>query len=78
MYTTTRRPQYILPPKSVAFTGAVGDDSLAEQLRKADEREGVLHEYDVHEGEKTGACAVVITGHHRFVPVQVRCPIVED
>ena len=46
----------------------MGDDSLAEQLRKASEREGVLHLYDVHEGEKTGACAVIITGHNRCVP----------
>ncbi|KAF5311790.1 hypothetical protein D9619_002551 [Psilocybe cf. subviscida] len=60
-----RGAAYILPPKSVAYTGAVGNDSLAEQLRQANEREGVLHVYDVHDDEKTGACAVVITGHHR-------------
>lgn len=59
--------QYVLPPKSVVYTGCVGDDELAEQLRAANKREGLDEAYLVKKGEKTGACAVVITGHHRYV-----------
>ena len=59
--------QYILPPKSVVYTGCVGDDDLAEQLKAANTREGLDDVYFVKKGEKTGACAVVITGHHRYV-----------
>ena len=63
----TRSIQYILPPKSVVYTGCVGDDDLAEQLKAANAREGLDDVYYVENGEKTGACAVVITGHHRYV-----------
>ena len=59
--------QYILPPNSVVYTGCVGDDELAEQLKAANKREGLQEAYLVKKGEKTGACAVIITGHHRFV-----------
>lgn len=59
--------QYVLPPKSVVYTGCVGDDELAEQLKAANAREGLDDVYYVKKGEKTGACAVVITGHHRYV-----------
>jgi len=54
-----------LPEKSVVYTGAVGKDALAEQLRAANNKEGVESAYYVVETEKTGACAVVLTGHHR-------------
>lgn len=57
--------QYLLPPNSVVYTGCVGDDRLAEQLKEANKREGLTDAYLVKKGEKTGACAVVITGHHR-------------
>ena len=57
----------MLPPNSVVFTGCVGDDDLAEQLKAANKREGLAEAYQVKEGAKTGACAVVITGHHRYV-----------
>ena len=57
--------QYVLPPGSVVFTGCVGDDELAEQLKAANQREGLDQRYLVKKGEKTGACAVVITGHDR-------------
>jgi adenosine kinase len=60
--------QYVLPPDSVVYTGCVGDDDLAQQLRAANKREGLAEAYLVEKGEQTGACAVVITGHHR-------CPI---
>lgn len=57
--------QYVLPPGSVVFTGCVGDDELAEQLKAANKREGLDQRYLVKKGERTGACAVVITGHDR-------------
>jgi adenosine kinase len=49
----------------VVYTGCVGDDELAEQLKAANKREGLTDAYLVKKGEKTGACAVVLTGHHR-------------
>lgn len=58
--------QYVLPPDSVVYTGCVGDDDLAQQLRVANKREGLAEAYLVKKGEETGACAVVITGHHRY------------
>jgi len=62
-----RCSQYILPPNSVVYTGCVGDDELAEQLKAANAREGLKDLYLVKPGEKTGACVVVITGHDRYV-----------
>lgn len=59
-------PQYVLPPNSVVYTGCVGDDELAEQLKSANKREGLAEAYLVKKGGQTGACAVVITGHHRY------------
>ena len=47
------------------YTGCVGDDDLAEQLKAANAREGLDQVYLVRAGERTGACAVVITGHDR-------------
>ena len=47
------------------YTGCVGDDQLAQQLKEANKREGLAEAYLVKSGEQTGACAVVITGHHR-------------
>lgn len=49
------------------FTGCVGDDDLASQLKAANEREGLVDVCVVKPGEQTGACAVVITGQYRFV-----------
>ncbi|KAH9969120.1 Ribokinase-like protein [Russula dissimulans] len=60
-----RGAAYVLPPNSVVYTGCVGDDDLAEQLRAANKREGLAEAYLVKKGEQTGACAVVITGHNR-------------
>lgn len=51
----------------MVYTGCVGNDDLAEQLKAANAREGLDDVYFVKEGVKTGACAVVITGHHRYV-----------
>ncbi|KAF8435702.1 adenosine kinase [Boletus edulis BED1] len=67
-----RGAAYVLPPKSVVFTGCVGDDDLAEQLRAANQREGLDEVYLVKKGEKTGACAVIITGHHRSLVTTLR------
>jgi len=67
-----RGAAYILPPKSVVFTGCVGDDNLAEQLKAANKREGLDEVYFVKKGEKTGACAVIITGHHRSLVTTLR------
>ncbi|EIN14291.1 Ribokinase-like protein [Punctularia strigosozonata HHB-11173 SS5] len=69
---TARGAAYLLPPNSVVFTGCVGDDELAEQLRAANKREGLAEVYQVKKGEKTGACAVVITGHHRSLCTTLR------
>jgi len=53
-------------------TGTVGDDDLAEQLKAANKREGLREVYQVKKGEKTGACAVIITGHHRSLVTTLR------
>ncbi|GAA6029578.1 hypothetical protein JCM8097_000947 [Rhodosporidiobolus ruineniae] len=60
-----RAAQYVLPANSTAYLGAVGADSLADQLRAANDKEGLQSAYQVVEGKPTGACAVVITGHDR-------------
>ncbi|PCH34451.1 adenosine kinase [Wolfiporia cocos MD-104 SS10] len=67
-----RGAAYVLPPHSVVYTGCVGDDVLAEQLKAANAREGLSERYLVVPGEKTGACAVVITGHHRSLVTALR------
>ncbi|TFK65448.1 Ribokinase-like protein [Pluteus cervinus] len=67
-----RGAAYVLPPGSVVYTGCVGDDDLAEQLKAANKREGLDEVYQVKKGEKTGACAVIITGHHRSLVTNLR------
>ncbi|KAF8167289.1 Ribokinase-like protein [Crassisporium funariophilum] len=67
-----RGAAYVLPAGSVVYTGAVGDDDLADQLKAANKREGLDEVYQVKKGEKTGACAVVITGHHRSLVTTLR------
>ncbi|KAL0567019.1 adenosine kinase [Marasmius crinis-equi] len=67
-----RGAAYVLPPNSVVFTGCVGDDDLAEQLKAANKREGLDQVYLVKKGEKTGACAVVITGQDRSLVTTLR------
>lgn len=69
---SARGAAYILPPNSVVYTGCVGDDDFADQLRAANKREGLSEAYYVAKGEKTGACAVVITGHHRSLVTTLR------
>ncbi|KAL6017048.1 adenosine kinase [Candidozyma auris] len=60
-----RGAQYILPPKSVVYFGAVGNDVYQKQLNEANEKYGLRTEYQVHEDHATGKCAALITGHHR-------------
>ncbi|KIM47421.1 hypothetical protein M413DRAFT_439090 [Hebeloma cylindrosporum] len=67
-----RGAAYVLPKGSVVYTGAVGDDDLAEQLKAANKREGLDQVYLVKKGEKTGACGVIITGHHRSLVTTLR------
>ncbi|KAI6015647.1 Ribokinase-like protein [Pisolithus marmoratus] len=67
-----RGAAYVLPLDSVVYTGCVGDDELADQLRAANKREGLHERYLVKKGEKTGACAVVLTGHHRSLVTTLR------
>ena len=59
------RIQYVLPPETVVYCGAVGDDERAKRLGVVNAEAGVESAYQVVEGEETGACAVVITGHNR-------------
>ncbi|KAI0789495.1 Ribokinase-like protein [Abortiporus biennis] len=67
-----RGAAYVLPPHSVVYAGSVGDDDLAEQLKAANKREGLDQVYQVTKGEKTGACAVIITGHDRSLVTTLR------
>lgn len=60
-----RGAQYVLPDNSTAYIGAVGKDALADQLRAANDREGLYSAYQVVEDAPTGACAVVLSGHNR-------------
>ncbi|KAJ7607916.1 Ribokinase-like protein [Roridomyces roridus] len=69
---SARGAAYILPQDSVVYTGAVGDDDRAEQLRVANKVEGVRDVYLVKKGERTGACAVIITGEHRSLVTTLR------
>ncbi|KAL4402136.1 adenosine kinase [Malassezia pachydermatis] len=62
---TARAVQYVLPPGSTAYLGCVGNDDLAQQLRSANDREGLQSVYQVVNDTPTGSCAVVITGHDR-------------
>lgn len=62
---TARAAQYVLPEGSTAYIGCVGNDDLAQQLRNANDREGLQSVYQVTDAAATGSCAVVITGHDR-------------
>jgi len=66
-----RGAQYVLPEGSTAYLGAVGSDKLADQLRAANDKEGLHSAYQVVDDKPTGACAVIITGHDRCVPLSL-------
>lgn len=63
----------MLPPKHVAYIGSVGSDELADTLRNVNEKEGVQSAYQVQPAPaQTGACAVILTGHHRSLCTTLR------
>jgi len=66
-----RCAQYILPENSTVYLGAVGDDDLANQLREANRKAGLKELYQVVKDFPTGACACLITGHHRSLCTQL-------
>lgn len=65
--------QYVHPAKSVAYIGSVGDDDLKNTLQKANEAEGVVSAYQIQPAPaKTGACAVILSGHNRSLCTTLR------
>ncbi|KAL2915784.1 adenosine kinase [Polyrhizophydium stewartii] len=62
---TLRGAQWLLPPKSTVYLGAVGKDKEAETLSQVAAKDGLRTEYQVLEGTPTGKCAVLITGIQR-------------
>ncbi|KAF7783918.1 hypothetical protein Agabi119p4_83 [Agaricus bisporus var. burnettii] len=69
---TARGAAYILPPNSVVYAGCVGNDDFHTQLQSANNREGVQSLYQIKTDDKTGACAVIITGHDRSLVTTLR------
>lgn len=61
---TLRGAQWLLPPKSTVYVGAVGNDKECDILNKAASKDGLRTEYQVTD-LPTGKCAVLITGTHR-------------
>lgn len=57
--------QYLLPPDSVVFFGAVGKDKYAEVLQAANKEAGLQVRYRYDDEQPTGRCGVIITGHNR-------------
>ena len=62
---TARGAQYMLPPDSVVYIGAVGEDEYAKTLREKCAEQGLHVEYHVEKDIPTGKCGVVITDIHR-------------
>jgi adenosine kinase len=62
---TLRGAQWLLPPKSTVYVGAVGKDAEAETLRTAAAADGLRTEYYEDDTLPTGRCGVLITDHHR-------------
>lgn len=61
-----RGAQWLLPPQSTVYIGAVGRDSEAAQLKQAAAKDGLRTEYyEVESGVPTGRCGVLITDVHR-------------
>ncbi|EJT49111.1 adenosine kinase [Trichosporon asahii var. asahii CBS 2479] len=68
-----RGASYVLPPKSVAYIGSVGDDDLTQTLSKVNETEGVISAYQIQPAPaKTGACAVILSNHDRSLVTTLR------
>ena len=62
---TARGAQYILPPNSTLYIGAVGKDKYADILRSSCEKAGLRTEYLEVPDVPTGRCGVIITGRDR-------------
>ena len=62
---TARGAQYMLPPHSVLYIGAVGEDKYGEILQNACDKAGLKAEYMKTSAAPTGRCGVIITGHDR-------------
>jgi adenosine kinase len=62
---TARGAQYILPPNSTVYIGAIGKDQYGQTLEDISAKAGVRTEYHYDETAPTGRCGVVITGHNR-------------
>ncbi|KAI0393676.1 Ribokinase-like protein [Xylariaceae sp. FL0594] len=62
---TARGAQYVLPPNSVVYLGAVGDDKYAAILKDAVKQVGLRVEYQIDPKTPTGRCGAIITGVHR-------------
>ncbi|KAL9088663.1 MAG: hypothetical protein Q9159_002999 [Coniocarpon cinnabarinum] len=62
---TARGAQYILPPHSVLYVGAVGQDKAADTLKKVCQEAGLDTMYMELPDQPTGRCGVVITGSNR-------------
>ncbi|KAF9431880.1 adenosine kinase [Entomortierella beljakovae] len=63
---TARGAQRLLPPKSVVYVGATGNDKFRDQLVEAATKDGLTTEYITIPGDlPTGTCAALITGHDR-------------
>ena len=62
---TARGAQYILPPSSVLYIGAVGQDAAAATLDDACKKAGLDTEYLRLADQPTGRCGVIITGQNR-------------
>lgn len=62
---TARGAQYLLPPDSTLFIGAVGQDQYADVLKEACAKAGLKTEYLQVDDVPTGRCGVIITGHDR-------------
>jgi adenosine kinase len=62
---TARGAQYLLPPHSTAYMGAISNDHYGEQMKKAAADDGLETKYQIIEGIPTGTCAVLITGQDR-------------
>ncbi|ORX46291.1 Ribokinase-like protein [Hesseltinella vesiculosa] len=62
---TARGAQYIMPPNSTVYMGAVSNDAYADTIKKAAEADGIKTNYQIITSAPTGTCAALITGHHR-------------
>ncbi|CAO3621702.1 unnamed protein product [Cunninghamella echinulata] len=62
---TARGAQYLLPPNSTVYMGAVSNDAYGETLQKAAEADGLKTNYQIITSAPTGTCAALITGHNR-------------